>query len=185
LSAGSTGVREPQTGLAPIRRYDMYGFKRILVPSDFSECSSKALGTAITLAVGLEADLFLIYVEAGAAGSKVWMSNEATRAELDSLEGNEKQLFDEYMRVSREIEAETGRSPIPRDNLHLRVAGGETATEILKASADAQIDLIVMGTHGRTSIKDYFVGSTTERVVERATCSVLSVKPDGYPYLRD
>jgi nucleotide-binding universal stress UspA family protein len=42
-----------------------------------------------------------------------------------------------------------------------------------------------MGTHGRTSMKDYFVGSTTERVVERATCSVLTVKPDGYPYLRD
>jgi nucleotide-binding universal stress UspA family protein len=67
----------------------------------------------------------------------------------------------------------------------VRVGGGEVAAEILKAATDAQIDLIVMGTHGRTSIKDYFVGSTTERVVERATCSVLSVKPDGYPYLRD
>lgn len=163
----------------------MYGFKRILVPSDFSECSVKALGSAITLAVGLEAELFLLYVEAGAVGSKVWTSNEATRAELNVLEGGEKRLFDEYLKAARAIEDHSGKPPIPRSNLHVRVAGGEIAAEILKAATDAQIDLIVMGTHGRTSMKDYFVGSTTERVVERATCSVLTVKPDGYPYLRD
>jgi nucleotide-binding universal stress UspA family protein len=163
----------------------MYGFKRILVPSDFSECSSKALGNAITIAVGLDAELFLLYVGDVATGSKVWTSNEATRAELDILEGDEKRLFDEYIKVSRQVEAESGRAPIPRASLHVRVGGGEVAAEILKAATDAQIDLIVMGTHGRTSMKDYFVGSTTERVVERATCSVLSVKPDGYPYLRD
>jgi len=163
----------------------MYGFKRILVPSDFSECSYKALGSAITLAVGLDAELFLLYVEAGAVGSKVWASNEATRAELDVLEGDEKRLFDEYLKASRVVEEQSGKPPIPRAKLHVRVAGGEISGSILKAATDAQIDLIVMGTHGRTSMKDYFVGSTAERVVERATCSVLTVKPDGYPYLRD
>jgi nucleotide-binding universal stress UspA family protein len=163
----------------------MYGFKRILVPSDFSECSVKALGSAITLAVGLDAELFLLYVEAGAVGSKVWASNEATRAELDMLEGDEKRLFEEYLKASRTVEEHSGKPPIPRARLHVRVASGEISAEILKAATDAQIDLIVMGTHGRTSMKDYFVGSTTERVVERATCSVLTVKPDGYPYLRD
>ena len=68
----------------------MYAFKRILVPSDFSACSTKALGAAITLAVRLEAELFLLYVETGAPGSKTWMSNEATKAEIDALEGDER-----------------------------------------------------------------------------------------------
>ena len=163
----------------------MYAFKRILVPSDFSACSTKALGAAITLAVRLEAELFLLYVETGAPGSKTWMSNEATKAEIDALEGDERRLFEEYMRVSKEVEGELELPPIPRARLHLRVAGGDTATEILKAAEDAQIDLIVMGTHGRNSMKDYLVGSTTERIVERASCSVLAVKPDGYPFLRD
>ena len=163
----------------------MYGFKRLLVPSDFSDCSTKALGSAITLALRLEADLFLMFVESGAPGSKTWMSNEATKAEIDALEGDERKLFEQYMKVSKEVEGELGLPPIPRSRLHLRVAGGDTAAEILKASDDAQIDLIVMGTHGRNSVKDYLIGSTTERVVERANCSVLAVKPDGYPFLRD
>ena len=163
----------------------MYSFKNILVPSDFTEVSTKALGVAISLAVRFNADLYLMSVIPGAPSSKTWMSNKATKEQLENLEGDERKLFDEYIRMSRVIEDELGEAPIPRSQLHLRVAGGDVATEILKAADDAQIDLLVIGSHGRRSIKDHIMGSVSERIHEKSNCAVLSVRAEGYPYLRD
>ena len=163
----------------------MYSFKRILVPSDFSESSSKALGVAMSMAVRFDSHLFLLHVEQGGPSAKAWMTNEAAKAEMDALEEDERRLFDAYQATSKAVEEETGMTPIPRSQLHFRVSGGDVAPCILQAAEDAQIDLIVMGTQGRTSVKDFFIGSTTERVIQRATCSVLAVKPDGYPFLRE
>ena len=59
------------------------------------------------------------------------------------------------------------------------------ADEIVRVAEDERSDLIVLGTHGRTSVKDFFVGSTAERVVKNANCAVLAIKPEGYPFLRD
>lgn len=163
----------------------MYSFKKILVPSDFTEVSTKALGVAISLAVRFKADLYLMYVIPGAPSSNTWMSNKATKEQLENLEGNERKLFDEYIRMSRLIEDELGEAPIPRAQLHLRVAGGDVETEILRAADDAQIDLLVIGSHGRRSIKDHIIGSVSERIHEKSNCAVLSVRAEGYPYLRD
>ena len=163
----------------------MYGFKRILVPSDFSESSSKALGLAMSLAVRFESHLFLMHVEPGGTAGKAWMTNEAAKAKIDALEEDERRLFDQYQDTSRAVEEETSRPPIPRAQLHFRVSGGDVAASILAAAEDAQIDLIVMATQGRNSMKDFLVGSTTERVIQKATCSVLAVKPEGYPFLRE
>jgi len=163
----------------------MYAFERILVPSDLSKCARKALGLAISLAVRYDAELFLLYVDDAKPDSGAWKSHASMQAEMNNLEDNEQKLLAVYEEVAAEVSAATGLPEINRDGLRVRVGAGEPAREILAAADDARIDLVVMGTHGRTGIKEFFVGSTTERVVERATCNVLTVKPDGYPYLRD
>jgi len=163
----------------------MASFERILVPSDLSKCSRKALRLAISMAVRFDAQLFLLYVVDGGPQAGAWLDNERARTEIESLETDERSLLREFEQVSASVEQETGLPPISRERLRIRVAGGNPATEILKAAEEAQIDLIIMGTHGRTTIKEFFVGSTTERIVERANCSVLAVKPEGYPWLRD
>jgi nucleotide-binding universal stress UspA family protein len=163
----------------------MYAFKHILVPTDLSKCARKALGLAITFAIRCDADLYLLVVEDNRPGSKTWQHNETANEEIGILESLEQQTLDSYLSVAREVAEETGLPQMSRDRLHIRVSTGEPAAKIIAAAEDAQVDLIVMGTHGRTSIKDFFVGSTTERVVLRATCNVLTVKPEGYPYLRD
>jgi len=163
----------------------MYAFERILVPSDLSKCARKALGLAISLAVRYDAELFLLYVDDARPDSGAWKSHASTQAEISALEDNEQKLRDIYLEVATEVSEATGLPEINSDRLRFRVGAGKPPREILAASEDARIDLIVMGTHGRTGIKEIFVGSTTERVVERATCNVLTVKPDGYPYLRD
>src|SRR5947208_3358542 len=52
---------------------------------------------------------------------------------------------------------------------------GDAATEILRYAEDAGIDLIVMGTHGRTGLERLLMGSVTEQVMRGAKCSVLVV----------
>ena len=59
---------------------------------------------------------------------------------------------------------------------------GDPATEIARYAADANIDLIVMGTHGRTGLERMLLGSVAEQTLRGAPCSVLVVKlPRGLP----
>ena len=164
---------------------DMFEFKRILVPIDFSECSERALGFALSLAVRFDAELFLMYVKDSRPGSRTYDDNVETRREVDAIERDEAALREIWGRVSGAVAAATGLPGLPDRVRHLRVAAGSPADEIVRAAEDAAVDLIVMGTHGREGIKAMFVGSTTEQVVNRATCAVMAVKPEGYPYLRD
>ena len=57
------------------------------------------------------------------------------------------------------------------------VASGNTAPEILNLTAEQDIDLIVMGTHGRTGLKHFLLGSVAERVVREAPVPVLTIHP--------
>ena len=53
---------------------------------------------------------------------------------------------------------------------------GVPFVEIIKAARDKDIDLIVIGTHGRTGLAHMLIGSVAEKVVRKAPCPVLSVK---------
>ena len=57
------------------------------------------------------------------------------------------------------------------------VASGNAAPEILNLAAERDIDLIVMGTHGRTGVKHFLLGSVAERVVRESPVPVLTIHP--------
>ena len=67
-----------------------------------------------------------------------------------------------------------------RDRITLEIAAGKPWIEIIRHANDNDCDLIIMGTHGHTGLKHIVIGSQAERVVRRAGCHVLCVKPDGY-----
>ena len=77
-----------------------------------------------------------------------------------------------------------GNPGVPLSDIDFRVVSGAPADQILQVSLDLGCDLIVIGTHGRSGITDKLLGSTADRVARRATCSVMTVKPEGFPYLR-
>lgn len=62
----------------------------------------------------------------------------------------------------------------------LHLPRGDPAVAIPQLVQDKQIDLIVMGTVGRTGIKGFFIGDTAEDVLRQVECSVLAIKPDGF-----
>jgi nucleotide-binding universal stress UspA family protein len=140
----------------------MIGLKRILVPTDFSETSEAALRYAVELARAFKSQLYLLHVpehpgEAAEAEYPIGLFETMQNAAHDRLghlltEGDMREL---------------------RPECAMRL--GKPSEEIVRHAAEHEIDLIVMGTHGREGIARAFMGSIAEMVVRRATCPVLTV----------
>jgi nucleotide-binding universal stress UspA family protein len=65
------------------------------------------------------------------------------------------------------------RTTIPTEPI---VQKGIPFVEIIRTARDKEVDLIVMGTHGRTGLEHILIGSVAERVIQRAPCPVLSIR---------
>jgi universal stress protein A len=138
-------------------------FTKILCPIDFSACSREALRTAAELARDRSAALILARVwepptwstgEVMVAPEVVQGTTDAERAELET-----------WKDTARELGA---------SEVGTRFLTGVAWNAIVElARADPAIDLVVMGTHGRTGIKHVLLGSVAEKVVRHAHCPVL------------
>ena len=136
----------------------MIHVKKILYPTDFSTYSTQAYFHAIALAEKHGTSLTIVYVYSPESQGR---SGETDR-----------QHWRNQLRQIRPIDPQ-----IPVDHVLLQ---GDPATEIIRYADDAGIDLIVMGTHGRTGTERLLMGSVTEQVMRGAKCSVLVVKlPKG------
>jgi len=147
-------------------------YKNILCPVDFSDCSTKAFYRAVGYCQLFNAKLTVLSVREGGPVS-FYEDISAGREALDVLrQGLVKRLdvLQEEGKITRD----------ERDRIFLETRNGKPFEEILRFALDARNDLIVMGTHGNTGFKHLFMGSQAERVVRRAPCDVLTVKPDGY-----
>lgn len=137
-------------------------FDHVVVGVDFSEASHEAMRTAARLG----ARLTLVHVW-HAQHPYFASSGDELRA---AVEANETQM--------RELEAEA-RDLGARDVSHVFLAG-HAADEIIElAHKDASIDLIVIGTHGRTGLAHVLLGSVAEKIVRRAPCAVMAVPASG------
>ena len=143
-------------------------FKRILVPIDFSDHSKKALQNAVALAEEFHSELILTYVvepiiyPADLGFGQVAMPNmERELAERGTT--GLKQLQKEYV---------AGKIPS-----RIMVRTGRPYYEIITTAKEERVDLIVIATHGHTGVEHLIFGSTAEKVVKKAPCAVLIVKP--------
>jgi len=87
-------------------------------------------------------------------------------------------LADQAQRHVEEWRAEAGKLA-GASRVTAETAVGEPAAEILEVARGRGADLIVVGTHGRTGLEHALMGSIAERVVRRAHCPVLTVRPHG------
>lgn len=140
--------------------------KNIVVATDFSETSDFAISRAVAIA-------------------------KATRANLTILHVLQKSLFDKTLEAI--IPDEILQSPeeyittlikekilaLSRHKLNIDlniISQGKAAVKILQYAKKNKIDLLVIGAHGKYSIRDSFVGTTAEHIAKRTKCPVLIVK---------
>jgi len=141
---------------------------RILVPTDFSEPSDAALAYAKALAAQFGASLHLIHVVEDPVVTGVF----GTETYIPDSPG-----FSAGLRSEAEQHLATRLTPAEREkfNATTELLNGVSAPTIIEAARDRAIDLIVMGTHGRTGVAHALMGSVTERVVRTAHCPVLTM----------
>jgi universal stress protein A len=143
-------------------------FKRILVPMDFSPPSDAALEYARSVGARYGASLYLLHVAEDPY--RAFYSAEVFVPEIEGLReeilsDSEKRLND-CLRPSDVTEFHTTATSII----------GTPAGSIVEYAAGHDIDLIVMGTHGRGGMSHLLMGSVAERVVRTAPCPVLTVR---------
>jgi nucleotide-binding universal stress UspA family protein len=141
-------------------------FQEVLCPVDFSSCSREAVRIALSVAEEGDANLTILHVL-----ERVGEAPIATRH------------FNvpEFRREYRQWAVDELQSMLPEDTADrcrptTRVVEGKAYGEILNAAAADGADLIVMGVHGRNPLDLMLFGSTTNQVVRRATCPVLTVR---------
>jgi nucleotide-binding universal stress UspA family protein len=141
--------------------------KKILIPTDFSECARRAEETAMALGRGLGAELILLHVAV-----ETPLYNEGMRELVDPRKVYEAQrAWAESTLAARAAEIRgTGVSA------HGVIRSGVAVDEILKLATEERSDLIVIGTHGRGGLNRFFLGSVADRVVRLAPCPVMTVR---------
>lgn len=146
----------------------MITLKTILAPTDFSTTSKVALDHAKALAEKFGATLHLIHVLPD-PHAQAW-SIEAAGIPVDDMQtrwGEEaRQRLDEMLTDEE------------RESLHAVVETrvGHPFLEIIRYAKGHDVDLIVLGTHGRGAIEHMLLGSVAEKVVRKAPCAVLTVR---------
>ncbi len=148
--------------------------KRILVASDFSAPSEQALQYAILLASTFGGVLHLVHVLDETQIDRTW-TPEWSVPELATVQAA---IITEFERkLARSI------SPATRERIHTytHVVRGHPADAIVDLARDSRMDLIVMGTHGRSGVAHFLMGSVATRVVRTASCPVLTVREQVVP----
>ena len=141
----------------------MIALRRILVPYDFSETSAAAVRYGIALARNFGARLYFLHV-----GDRAQTQFE-TEFPIGLEDAVEDAVRERLLRiVTPQEKAEL--SP------EFAVRPGAPAAEVVRYAKETDIDLIVMGTHGRGAVAHLLMGSVAERVVRTAPCPVLTVR---------
>jgi nucleotide-binding universal stress UspA family protein len=137
--------------------------KKILVPTDFSEHAAKALEWALFLAAPEGTPIILFHVIPRPPDELTRMVAEEKRLEVELRADAEKRL--QEITVGKTVPIET-----------VVFWGGDPSSEICILAERQGVDLIVMGTHGRTGLKRMLIGSVAERTIRHAPCSVLTIR---------
>lgn len=141
-------------------------FKKILVPTDASEHSRRALEKAIELAQTFHAEVLLLHV------------SYTPQAYWGFTVSYGITVTDEQLEQNGELALEATLSGIDTSNVVLskKVEFGHPVTVILEQIKKKNIDLVVMGSHGYGAIAGSVLGSVSQRVLQRSSCPVLIIK---------
>lgn len=142
---------------------------RILVPTDFSPTADAALEYAFDLAGRFGASLQILHV----LDDPFVVDGMAADAYIAEAPALRTAMLDDARERLRHRAAPREALATP---IETEVLFGHGARTIAEYAADRGVDLIVMGTHGRTGFAHLLLGSVAERLVRTAPCPVLTVR---------
>jgi len=144
-------------------------FKKILYPIDFSEYTEEITSYAVSIAKKYDSELHLLHVIPNLNYFTPYESF-LTPENLVAIEKNvEKEIEKDFDKVAKKIDIPVRKS----------IKSGVTFVEIIDYIKEESIDLVVMGTHGRSGIEHILIGSVAEKVVRKSPCPVLTIRPKG------
>jgi len=147
-------------------------FKRVLVPTDFSELGDQAIGHAFRVAADHGAEVVLCHVVETLPNPNPlyahYYSTELFRPEI-------RQQVEQKARdaLLERVPKEKALARVPH---RVVVVDGEPASRILQVARDEKADLLVIATHGRAGVKHFLLGSVVEHVMRGAHCPVLVIR---------
>jgi nucleotide-binding universal stress UspA family protein len=141
----------------------------ILVPTDFGPASDAALAIARNLAGQYGARLSMLHVLTSPEATGVWTPEVFMPA---SAEARERLTREAQERIESSLTAEDRT----RSDVTILIRIGSVAEHILDFSREREVDLIVMGTHGRRGLSHLLLGSVAEQVLRSAPCPVLTTR---------
>jgi nucleotide-binding universal stress UspA family protein len=152
-------------------------YTKVLYPTDFSDCAARALSAIVKLKEAGAQEVIILHVvdvhrcETALIGTS-WVKAppaqylETLKQELTAI------ATDESEEVKQKIELAGMRAMI-------RIITGIPFREILKTADEEHVDLIVMGSHGKSNIREMLLGSVSEKVIRKARQHVLAIKRDN------
>ena len=154
----------------------MIKLKKVLVPTDFSESARHALTYGISFAREYEAELTLLHV----------VENLTVGYASDLFPVPMAEVFQEISGYARAELAKLGTEARAKNvTVEEVVVQGKPSAEIMRFAQETEVDMIVLGTHGKGMLDQALFGSTTERVVRRAPCPVLTVRLAEHEFVDD
>ena len=150
----------------------MIEVKHILLPTDFSEPSLTATKYALELARRFDSTLHMLHV-------------------IDDP-GIYMPIFESYPLPSRDEFEKYARERLdswiqPDDaaglDIRRRWVHGYPFPQIIREAREQAVDLIVIGTHGRSLVSQMLLGSVAEKIVRKAPCAVFTVRPEAHQFV--
>ena len=170
---GSTAIKLLRKCPCPVwvaKPHSSRPFASVLVAHDLQAVGRQALDIGLALAASEDLQLIIMHgVEQFPLGDPTGYGMPSPEAERLHLEAREKILF--------EVELSGAKLTHPAE---IRIVNGRPESAILDMVAEHAIDLVIMGTTGRTGIPGVLTGNTAERLLSRLQCSLLAVKPDSF-----
>lgn len=160
-------VRQAAAPVLAVRQRARAPYARVLVATDFSDCSRHALLAAAALFPALPLTLFHAYEAPFAA----LLGRAASREEAAAAAAAEGAAFLAHPDIP----------PALRDRVQTVVEPGNIGWLLQDYVRHAGIDLLVLGTHGRSRLMEMLVGSTAGWLLQAAPCDVMLVREPAPP----
>ncbi len=151
----------------------MVTVKSVLVPTDFSENSKVALPYAVDLARRYGAKLVVLHV----------FDEDLLTPIFYEVGGSAEEYFNR-LRERFQAAVDDFLDGVDTEGLEVeaQLTSGTPFVEIIRFARDNGVDLIVMGTHGRTGIAHALLGSVAEKVIRKAPCPVMVVRHPEFEF---